>query len=165
MWKGEGLKMSLKKRCQRPEQRGTHLIFLNYPMLVKLDYIVLEKHGEESIIGIDLEDIESEISYWNNAVEGVTKENEKQGKAPTQVGQSSEVKEDKRADLKTGEKTKVQVVQLRGQHTKHTQQQVEQGRPSSEGWVTPFKTRKSQSPHQIQVTSNNLFKMLNNPLR
>lgn len=35
---------------------------LNYPMLFKLDYIVPEKHGEESIIGIDLEDIESELA-------------------------------------------------------------------------------------------------------
>ncbi|KAH0743129.1 hypothetical protein KY290_031122 [Solanum tuberosum] len=34
----------------------------------KLDYVVLEKHGEGSIIGIDLEDIESEVNYWNNKV-------------------------------------------------------------------------------------------------
>ncbi|KAH0650194.1 hypothetical protein KY284_030106 [Solanum tuberosum] len=39
----------------------------------KLDYVVLEKHGEGSIIDIDLEDIESKVNYWNNVVVAMLK--------------------------------------------------------------------------------------------
>uniref|UniRef100_A0A3Q7JC24 DUF4283 domain-containing protein n=1 Tax=Solanum lycopersicum TaxID=4081 RepID=A0A3Q7JC24_SOLLC len=34
----------------------------------KLDYAASKKHGKGSIMGINLEDIESIVNYWNNVV-------------------------------------------------------------------------------------------------
>ncbi|WMV37497.1 hypothetical protein MTR67_030882, partial [Solanum verrucosum] len=170
----------------------------------KLDYVVLEKHGEGSIIGIDLEDIEFEVNYWNNVVswgliypEKVHFKNvkgqvieqqvvydwkpthckfcDKYGHTTDECKRKNPAKkkglprtmrsmdsyqhklarvvkdEAKHVELRTGERTKVQV----GQH------QVEHGEPSSVGWITPFKTGRNQDLHQVQVASNNSFQMLN----